>query len=145
MPLLNYTTSIVVEKTLGEVQGMLARAKAKRITLDYTNGAPSAVEFAVDTRMGERWFALPANVDAVQTTLRRQNVTLKYQSREHAARVAWRIIKDWLEAQLALIESGMVTLDEVMLPYMLMENGQTLYLNVLEKHLALPAAGEASR
>ncbi len=118
---------------------MLARAKAKRITLDYDGGAPSAIWFTCDTQLGEREFALPANLQAVQTTLRRQNVQLRYQSREHAARVAWRIVNDWLEAQLAIIESGMVTLDEVMLPYMLLENRRTVYVNLVEQRMALPA------
>jgi hypothetical protein len=38
-----------------------------------------------------------------------------YSSREHAARVAWRVIKDWLEANLALIAAQMATIDQVML------------------------------
>ncbi len=33
--------------------------------------------------------------------------------------VAWRIVKDWLEAQLALLQSRQVKLEQVMLPYML--------------------------
>ncbi|WP_189339127.1 hypothetical protein [Williamsia muralis] len=33
----------------------------------------------------------------------------KYQTPEHALRVAWRITKDWVEAQLAIIETQMVT------------------------------------
>lgn len=46
---------------------------------------------------------------------------------EQAARVAWRIAKDWLEAQAALIDAEMALLDEVMLPYMLGDRGQTVY------------------
>jgi len=31
----------------------------------------------------------------------------KYRTREHAARVAWRICKDWIEAQLAIVDAEM--------------------------------------
>ena len=47
---------------------------------------------------------------------------------EQAAKVAWRIAKDWLEAQSALIDAQLATLDEVMLPYLIDGNsGKTLY------------------
>lgn len=46
---------------------------------------------------------------------------------EQAARVAWRIAKDWLEAQAALIDAQLASLDEVMLPYMVDAAGQTMY------------------
>ncbi len=48
-------------------------------------------------------------------------------TRAQAERVAWRILKDWVAAQLALIEVGMVTLDQVFLPYVITPTGQTLY------------------
>ena len=46
--------------------------------------------------------------------------------RQQATRVAWRILKDWIEAQLALLDTGMVELEEIFLPYML-QGDQTLY------------------
>lgn len=46
---------------------------------------------------------------------------------EQAARVGWRIIKDWIEAQLALVQTQMVTLDQVFLPYARTNTGETVY------------------
>src|SRR5438552_18436509 len=43
-----------------------------------------------------------------------------------AVRVEWRIVKDWVEAQLALIETRMVTAQQVFLPYAIMRDGRTL-------------------
>ena len=146
MPLLNYTTKVEVQVTLGHIQALLARAKARRVTIDYEGGmtSPTAIEFTCQTPTGEHAFALPANVEAVQKTLRGQNVQLSYQSHEHAAKVAWRIVKDWLEAQLAIIESGMVTLDEVMLPYALLDDaGTTMYRAFASRQLALPSPQKA--
>jgi hypothetical protein len=36
-------------------------------------------------------------------------------------------VKDWVEAQLAIIETRMVTTAQVFLPYAVTTNGQTLY------------------
>ena len=47
-----------------------------------------------------------------------------------AVRVAWRIVKDWVEAQMALVETRMVTTAEVFLPYAIMKNGQTLSAHI---------------
>lgn len=39
----------------------------------------------------------------------------------------WRIIKDWLQAQLAIITIGMAKIEQVFLPYAQMKNGVTFY------------------
>jgi hypothetical protein len=41
----------------------------------------------------------------------------KRHKREQAARIACRIIPNWEEAQLAIIETGLVDLKQVFLPY----------------------------
>ena len=60
-----------------------------------------------------------------------------------AERVAWRVIKDWLEAQLALIDAQMATLDQVMLPYLVIDaTGKTLYGSYRDREqVALEAGG----
>ncbi len=72
-------------------------------------------------------FRLPTDWRAVQRRLQTQRVEPRYRTQEHALRVAWRITKDWVEAQLAIIESQMVTTAQVFLPYAVTLNGQTLY------------------
>ena len=47
-------------------------------------------------------------------------------------RTAWRITKDWVEAQMAIVETKMVTLPQVFLPYAVTQNGQTVYEKILE-------------
>lgn len=125
MPLLNYTTSVNVFKTLGEIQMQLVKHGAKKIMQDYDDdGRISALSFLVDTPTGPRGIRLPANVDAVHAVLTRQRVKC---DREQAERVAWRIVKDWVEAQMAILESEMVQMDEIFLPYMVNNSGQTLF------------------
>lgn len=125
MPIKNYTTKIDVHKTLGEIHGNLAAHGARKVMFDYDeSGDISAICFSIMTPLGERGIKLPANVDAAWETLKKQKVNC---DREQAARVAWRIVKDWVDAQMAILETEMVTVDEVFLPYMMNRNGETLY------------------
>jgi hypothetical protein len=48
------------------------------------------------------------------------------ENRAQAVRTAWRIVKDWVEAQMALVETQMVTTQQVFLPYAIMKDGRTL-------------------
>lgn len=132
---LNYTTTIAATKTVVEMQALLATHGASRISVDYANGVPAALSFLLVTPHGERAFTLPANVDAMHRLLQQQDRAGKLRSgakatrssREQAERVAWRVMKDWLAAQLALVESQMAGLDQVMLPYLHVDGSRTLY------------------
>lgn len=125
MPLLNYTTKVDVFKTIGEIQGQLVKHGAKKILQDYDdNGRIISLSFSIDTPYGVRGIRMPANVDAVMKVLTKQK---KPNDREQAERVAWRIVKDWIEAQMAILESEMVQLDEIFLPYMVNGQGKTIF------------------
>lgn len=125
MPLLNYTTKVDVYTTLGAIQGQLVKHGARKIMQDYDDaGHIEALSFLVDTPAGPRGIRLPSNVDAVHAVLIRQKVKC---DRDQAERVAWRIVKDWVEAQMAILESEMVQMDEIFLPYMVNSQGQTLF------------------
>jgi hypothetical protein len=142
MPLLNYTTTVPVSRTVAEVHQILVNAGARQIMSEYgDDGCPVGIAFAADTAMGMRSFVVPVNSDAVLTVLKRdRSVPASKKVPAHAERVAWRIVKDWLEAQLAIIRTEMVTLDQVMLPYMRGDNGRTIFELYREQQLALPAA-----
>ena len=135
MPLLNYTTKVDVYTTLGAIQGQLVKHGAKKIMQDYDDdGHIIALSFMIDTPLGLRGVRLPANVDAVHKVLARQKVKC---DREQAERVAWRIVKDWVEAQMAILESEMVQMDEIFLPYMIDKSGKTLFQAYRNNQLAL--------
>jgi hypothetical protein len=139
MPILNYTTSVAASRSIGQIQSLLVKAGARAIMSEYgDDGTSTGLSFAIETPYGLRHFSLPVNADKVEAVLRRQRVTPKFQGREHAERVAWRILKDWLEAQLAIIQTEMVTLDQVMLPYMRAQDGLTVYELVVKNQMELP-------
>ena len=139
----NYSTKIAASKTVGEMQTMLAEHGAQRIAVDYEDGRPSALTFALATVHGVRMFTLPVNIDGMHALLRKKDALGQLRSgsraertsREQAERVAWRIMKDWLGAQLALIDSEMVDLTTVMLPYLRISEHETLAQAYVESEL----------
>ena len=135
MPIMNYTTKVDVFATLGEIQGQLVKHGAKKIMQDFDDdGHISALSFLIDTPNGPRGVKLPANVDAVLAVLTKQKVKC---DRDQAERVAWRIVKDWVAAQMAILESEMVQIDEIFLPYMLNDKGQTLFQCYRQNQLSI--------
>lgn len=148
---LNYTTTIPVTQTVGECQAILGSAGAASVAVHYQDAQPAGLSFSLVTPHGERAFTLPVNIDGVHqvlvtaerngqfASLRKKQGT--YTSREHAARVAWRVVKDWLEANLALVAAQMATIDEVMLPYLHVDGDRTLWQAYQEREQAALSAG----
>lgn len=143
MPLLNYTTQISADKTVSEIQRALAKAGAKQIMNDYdSNGFIVAMAFSIDLNGQVIGFRLPTDWRPVQAVLLKQRVSKSLQTQEQALRVAWRITKDWVEAQLAIIETKMVRPEQVFLPYMVQANGKTLYENAADNRFLLVAGSQ---
>lgn len=139
MALLNYTTTIGVHKTLGEIQQNLVDHGARKLMFDYDDqGHIVSLSFSVTTPDGDRGIKLPANVPAIFEVLKQQKKAGKIKTNPdyaQAERVAWRIIKDWVEAQMAILESQMVQFDEIFLPYMINRDGQTFFQAYQQKQL----------
>jgi hypothetical protein len=126
-PIANYTTTVTALKSIGEIQGMLVAHGAKHILIDYENEEPVGLAFIIGTPHGDMPFRLPANIDRVQAVLNRQRVRSGV-PKDMASRVAWRILKDWIRAQTAILETEMVSIDQVFLPYLQVgKDKKTLY------------------
>jgi hypothetical protein len=123
-----YSTSASVGRTVSEISTLLAEAKATAILSEFNGGVIKAISFRIKTEFGVLTFRLPANVDGVSAVLQRsRSIPPRLRSREQAGRVAWRITLNWLEAQLAMIQAGLVKLEEVLLPFAQDSSGKTLY------------------
>jgi hypothetical protein len=144
MPILNYTTKITPDRTVAEIQRRLAAFGVSRMVTEYgSDRIACSISFVAETQFGPRPFRLPANIDGVELVLKKQfqrgKITRKLACREQAARVAWRILFDWIKSQLAIIEAGLVTLDQAMLPYLLGNDDRTFYEVMVAQRLALSA------
>ncbi len=144
--ILNYTTEVPVIKTLSEIEDTLVKQHASAVVKEYDDrGIPKAIEFDIKTRFGLRTIRLPSNVEAIYKILAGDGClpdTKKELLRQRAARVAWRIVLRWVQAQMAIIQVEMVDLSEVFLPYMVTQGNKTMYQELVDRQLLLPAPGE---
>lgn len=134
--LLNYTTQTPIEQTVAEIQKMLSRHNVTAMVTEYDGPHVSSVSFRISIDGKPMGFKLPCNWRAVQQIFKEKNANRKRrngrledkvdESDEQAQRTAWRIIKDWVEAQLAMVEVNLVTVPQVFLPYAIMRDGRTL-------------------
>ncbi len=141
MAILNYTTTIDSFKTVSEIEYILMKHHAKSIMKNYEGETITGLSFLIDTGFQQIPVRLPVKVDECLKVLKkekRENPKKKISdTREQAERVAWRILKDWVEAQMALLDIEMVRFEEIFLPYIETDNGRTIYERLEEKQFLL--------
>lgn len=144
MAILNYTTTIDAFKTVSEIEYILIKHGAKSIMKNYDGGTVTGLSFLIDTGVQQIPIRLPAKIDNCLNVLRKEKKENPRKqikdTREQAERVAWRILKDWVEAQMALMDIEMVRFEEIFLPYIETNTGQTLYERLEEKQFLLETA-----
>lgn len=140
--LANYTTSVPAIKSVGEIQGILVAHGAKSILINYAdNGVVESLSFIVKTPYGDMPIRLPTDAKAVLRVMEEQRVPRRYLTYEQAVKVAWRIVKDWVRAQMAILETEMVKMEQIFLPYMITSNDKTLYEAMVDKKFYLGPGG----
>jgi hypothetical protein len=151
MPIKNYTTAVSEEKTVGEIMGLLAAKGARSIQINYgAQGRCSGVSFVLLVETIPVPFRLPCNFEGVRKAMLKECKTWttrqNYQSiTDQVRRIAWRIVKDWVAAQMALIEAEQACLAQVFLPYVSYQDGTTAFdrfmLTVTQPERALGDGG----
>lgn len=129
MPILNYTTTIDSKKTVLEIQAILAEHGASSVTVYYdTLLQPIAVTFTMLVGGSPVSYRLDNNWKGIQELLKKdRNVRSGLATTDQAKRVGWRIVKDWVEAQLAYASANQASLPQLFLPYAVSPNGTTFY------------------
>lgn len=140
MAILNYTTKVAADKSIAQIQKNLAAHGATEILSQYDDsGSVIALSFRMKIEDHPVTFRLPCDWRPVLAIIEKDvRVPRGKRTKEHALCVAWRIVKDWVEAQMAIIETKMVKTDQVFLPYAVAANGRTLYEAVKASNLLGP-------
>lgn len=127
----NYTSEAKVENTIRNIEELVVkRMHARQFFKEYKNDEVVGIVFVIPTDKGDLSFKMPARIEQINQFVR---------TREQAARTAWKNIYDWIDAQIALIETEQVKVEEVFLPYLTDQNGVTLF-EIMEKNkFALPS------
>src|SRR5437588_5883223 len=136
----NYTTDIPVERTITEIQKILAQNGARGIALEYDeSGNIKDIFFKIILNNKELPFRLPAKAERVYQALWGEKEEWEYKRygqgwRQQAERISCRICKSWLEAQITMINLEQANIEEVSLPYLIVgKNNESLYEVMKEK------------
>lgn len=143
MAILNYTTTIDAFKTVSEIEYILMKHGAKSIMKNYDGERITALSFILDNGMTQIPIKMPVKADECLMVLRKEKKNSPRSNikatPEQAERVAWRILKDWTEAQMALLDIEMVKAEEIFMPYIVDRSGKTLFEKLEEKQFLLEA------
>lgn len=145
----NYTSTVPAAKSIAYIESRLAQHKANMIVKLYSpEGKVDAIAFTVKIGEVDMPFRLPAQLAACESTLkahigrRARPETIKKLA-EQAERTAWKIVADWVDAQMAMIELAQVELLEVFLPYVYDHSKRQTYFQSIKERgfkALLPAA-----
>ena len=137
MAIKNYTTKVPAVQTVGEIQGILAAHGARKVMMDYDDGKVIAVTFALQVGGALQGYRLDARPHGVIAAMAKDRLRC---GETQAENIAWRNVKDWIAAQIALVETEQATMEELFLPMMTGKNGETLY-EVFQSGRLLPGGG----
>ena len=143
MRIKNYTTSVPYIRTISEIEELLTGSGADTVMKKYRgDGICEALAFQYQ----RRGYKLPCEIEKCLVVLRE---VPEYKSKprqwleEQAIRVAWRNIRDWLEAQMALIRIGQAEYEQIMLPYM-WDGNETMYDKLKKSQFYLGSGKKAN-
>jgi hypothetical protein len=143
----NYTSTVAPARTAERIEAFLAAAGATHIAKRYDGGKIVGIDFAVtinDEAQTQLAFRLPVDVAAMTAYMRKQrksylNHAQTKNLQEQAERTAWKLMQDWVEAQLSLVVTNQAEVAQVFMPYLL-SGEQTFYKAVKARGLAQLAA-----
>lgn len=129
----NYTTRVPADRSVQEIQTMLQKHGASGVFTEYEQSTGRIAGLAFQMILDDRKiaFKLPLNWRAAQKVMAHEG-NLRAADNDYAYRVAWRILRDWVDIQMALVEIEMAQMQQIFLPYVVTKSGKTLYENILE-------------
>lgn len=150
MSLYMESTEIPAEKTANEIKSVLIASGATAIYEKYENKEIVGLSFQLQLGPQLVPFSLPVRIEPVEKLLlsrysrdwvnnRHYGDERKEKIRLQAKRVAWRQLLRWVQAQLAMIDTGMVQSAEVFMPYIEVAPGRTAFQVAMESGRLLTA------
>lgn len=133
----NYTSSVPVETTIARIEKALCAAKVRNVIKDYDENGVVALYFTLQNPAADSLVPvrLPANIESVMKVLREKMKRPRPETLrrlwQQANRTAWKLMQDWVEVQLSLIELQQVEALQVFLPYVW--DGKRTYYTALKE------------
>ena len=132
MNLKNYTSTVSPMQSVARIEKCLVAIGASNISKTYDNGDLIGIVFQIQDDAYPCVFKLPANVKAVEeqfmAQVKRPRKGTLAMVKQQAERTAWKLLLDWVEVQMSLVQISRRKVIEVFLPYVYNFNtDQTFY------------------
>lgn len=129
MALKNTFSTLGADKYISLTQQALVKAGASGVQYVFDEGRIVGLLFSIPMGDKKVEFRLPINWRNFQNILRKEE-NHRADEDDYAYKVAWACTKDWIEAQMAFVESENVTVPQVFLPFAVAKDGKTLFEKV---------------
>ncbi|MCP4259131.1 MAG: hypothetical protein GY774_16725 [Planctomycetes bacterium] len=118
----NYTSSIPASRSVQYIENKLVVHGAKQIMKEYDDDKRlAAICFIIMVEGKELPFKLPARTEQCEAILlsriKRPTEGTHKRVKEQAERTAWKLLRDWTDVQMSLVELGQVDILEVFLSF----------------------------
>ena len=134
----NYTTKVPAKQSIDEIQVALVTHGAAGILFEFekSTGLISALKFRMVVKGQDVMFKMPVDWREFQAVLQNQKVA-RANDDAYVYRVAWRILRDWVIAQMAIFEAKNVSIPQLLLGFGMYDENLTIYQALQEKKLFL--------
>lgn len=134
----NYTSTVSASRSVQRIENKLVACGARKILKLYENNKLSGIAFIMDINGQQMPFRMPARVGRVEEQLkakiRRPRSDTYKNIAAQAERTAWKLLSDWIEVQVSLIELQQVKFLEIFLPYVYNAEKDQTYFEELESN-----------
>lgn len=133
MNLKNYTSSVPVINSIARIEHRLAQAGATHIAKSYNKERPIGMIFQIPINNVPLTFKLPAKAEKVYDYMIKQRAKPPKKEqletiRLQADRTAWKILADWIDIQVSIVQIDQAEPTEVFLSYLYdSKRDQTLF------------------
>lgn len=126
MFLKNYTSDVPVSQTIYRIEQVLIKCGVSGINKEYLSGGKvAAIMFCIELQPGKPMnVRIPVNEERALEALWNNYKTaspngskMKSDFVEQSRRTAWKIVQDWVEVQMSMVQMKQADFREVFLPY----------------------------
>lgn len=140
MNLKNYTSTVPASTSISRIQRTLVEAGATDISMKFDPDSKicTAITFRMLINgMTPMFFQLPAKVEpcfnVLYAEVKRPQADTKKKIREQAERTAWKIVSDWVDIQLSMIQLEQAEPLQVFLPYVYNPEKEVTFFDQLKE------------
>jgi hypothetical protein len=122
MNIKNYTSGVPAERSINRIEKILVEMGATSVNKQYdSNKKIEAIAFLIIVNGNTIPFKLPAKASEVESVLiksvKRMTEGTRMRIREQSERTAWKLVSEWVEIQMSMIQLKQADFIEVFLPY----------------------------